>query len=447
MDIITMLNSTMPSGFWESIIGWFQSFIGNFGWTIILFTICLKIVLLPVDYWQKKTTRNNSQKQAILQPEIDKIKKKYAGNEQMINQKTMELYKANNYNVVGTCFGLLINLVVTMVVFFTLFGSLNNISYHKIKEEYATLETTYISAYNENYSTNFNTFLAEVTPEMATQWGLEFAGLSAEEQSEYASVDVYVAEKTEEYAENKVKELSQKEVSNKYGEIKESWLWIKNIFRPDTGASIFPKTADEYISLSSLNFNEKEMVVKDKSLVPAEVSTDNIVEVENYFDLDEDGIKEAKGYMFKYNYYSNIQEEYAFTAENAKAMFESDYNNVTGKLVEDYSGFNGYFILIILAGLVTVLSQILTNLGIKAKNKKGEEVKVKGNTNLILMVILPLFMVYFTIQYSSAFALYIVINSLFSAISGYLLNLLMNKLEERKKNKTKQPVVEYARKK
>ena len=241
MDFITMLNasSSMPKGFWENIIGWFQGFIGNYGWTIILFTICLKLVLIPLDFWQKRTTRINSQKQALLQPEIAKIKQKYGNNEQMVNQKTMELYKANNYNVVGTCFGLLINLVVTTVIFFTLFASLNNVSYFKIKQEYEVLESTCLTSYKEE-TLNLSVYKNEGLSLNGEQWVIDFNELSAEEQSSYGNVDNYKDVRSEKYALNKVIENSQKDVSLKYGEIKESWLWIKNIWRPDTNASIFP---------------------------------------------------------------------------------------------------------------------------------------------------------------------------------------------------------------
>ena len=140
MDLGNLLSS-MPNGFWENLLGSFYSFIGNYGWTIIIFTIVLKLVLSPLEFWQKKSTRDNTKMQAILKPELDKIKQKYAGNEQMINQKTMELYKKNNYNVMGTCGGMLVYLVITMVVLFGLLGAMSNISYYKVKEDYTICET------------------------------------------------------------------------------------------------------------------------------------------------------------------------------------------------------------------------------------------------------------------------------------------------------------------
>ena len=34
--------------------------IGNFGWTVVVFTIILKVILSPLDFWQKHVTRKNN---------------------------------------------------------------------------------------------------------------------------------------------------------------------------------------------------------------------------------------------------------------------------------------------------------------------------------------------------------------------------------------------------
>ncbi len=116
-------------------------------------------------------------------------------------------------------------------------------------------------------------------------------------------------------------------------------------------------------------------------------------------------------------------------------MFSQDYSVITNKLIKDNNGANGYYILIILSGLIIVASQLLANAGMKAKNKKGEEVKVGKNVNWIMLVILPIFMMYFTLRYTAVFSLYIVVSSIMSTIISYVLNLIMNKIENKKDNK------------
>ena len=57
MDIINNLLAPQmwPSGFWESIIKWFAG-VGSIAVAIILLTICIKLVLFPLDFWQKRVS-------------------------------------------------------------------------------------------------------------------------------------------------------------------------------------------------------------------------------------------------------------------------------------------------------------------------------------------------------------------------------------------------------
>jgi YidC/Oxa1 family membrane protein insertase len=112
---------------WGAIINLF-SFIGNYGWMIIVFTICLKLVLSPFDFMQKHTTSKNQRMMAIMQPELDKLQKKYSDNKEMLQQKQMEVYKKYNYNVVGSCLFMFVGMAIPMFIFFSLFSSLNQIS-------------------------------------------------------------------------------------------------------------------------------------------------------------------------------------------------------------------------------------------------------------------------------------------------------------------------------
>lgn len=436
MDIM-MLNAV--GGLWGIIISWFNSWIGNFALAVIIFTIALKIVLIPLDIWQRKTMRKNTQKQAVLQPEVEKIKAKYKGNEQLINQKTMELYKKNDYNVVGSCFGLLVNMIVTMVIFFTLFTSLDGVSKYMIKDEFNTLNTTFVSNYDSSvYQTEYNRILNENGTQYQIDFEEEFDNLTDEQKGEQTKEN-YAKIKVEEKISNEAYEiainetnsqLAKQEVSNKYDEIKQSFLWIKNIWRPDTAVSVFPKTANEFINLSGYTFAENYKVIE------------NIDSIEN---KPADLVANENG-EYKYYYQSVVTNEYAFTTEQAVKLFTNDYSVITSQLVKDNSGVNGYYILIVLSGLVIIANQLLSNLGVKAKNKKGQDVNAKPKVNWIMMIILPLFMMYFTLRYTAVFALYIVVNSVMSSLIGFVLNLIMNKTESNKYEKEKQnSKVSYSR--
>lgn len=396
MDTLNLLMSSMPPGFWQSIIGWFLDWVGTYMWTIIVFTIALKIVMLPLDFYQKKITRNNTQKQAIMKPELDKINGKYKDKNEL-NQKTMELYKKYNYNVMGSCFGMLINMVLTMVIFFSLFGAMNAISQFKIKNEYMELKETYIVEY-QNFLTNYpieNGILYEESEEYLTAYD--------EAYDEYVENPVEGFDSPEEYAEFVAKEpvriYAQNLVVIKFENIKEEWLWVKNVFRPDTNASTFPNY-EEFKKISSSLYEAKY--------------TDGDPETPYYYE-DING-----------NLYLNL--------EAAQVAGQADFEAVTGKLQLEYGSWNGYYILVLLAASTTMLSQLLMNLGTKAKNKKGEEVKAQ-QVNKVMLFVLPAIMIFFTISSSAAFSVYITVSGLLGAIFSYLMNILMNKLENKKDEK------------
>ena len=95
-----------------------DKYVGNFGISIIIVTILIKIALLPLTLKQDKSMKEMKK----LQPKIEKIKKDYAHDKQMLNIKTMELYKEHKVNPLGGCLPLLIQLPILIA----LFGVLRN---------------------------------------------------------------------------------------------------------------------------------------------------------------------------------------------------------------------------------------------------------------------------------------------------------------------------------
>ena len=95
-----------------------DKYVGNFGVSIIIVTILIKIALLPLTLKQDKSMKEMKK----LQPELEKIKQKYANDKQMLNIKTMELYREHKVNPMGGCLPILIQLPIL----FALFGVLRS---------------------------------------------------------------------------------------------------------------------------------------------------------------------------------------------------------------------------------------------------------------------------------------------------------------------------------
>ena len=101
------------------IIEFFYNWIPSYGIAIILLTITVRIILLPLTISQTKSMA----KMQMLQPELKEIQQKYKGDQQRIQQETMEFYKKNNVNPLSGC----LPLILQMPVFFALFQLLRDL--------------------------------------------------------------------------------------------------------------------------------------------------------------------------------------------------------------------------------------------------------------------------------------------------------------------------------
>ncbi|MGN1227193.1 MAG: membrane protein insertase YidC [Christensenellales bacterium] len=319
MDIIAW-----DTPLWGYLISIFTDFIGNFGWTIIVFTILLKIILIPLDYFQRKTAKKNAEIQKIAQPELEKIKQKYANvpqvAQQKMQEKQMEIYKKNNYNLVGSCVVILLNMAITVAVFLTLFNCLNQIASIETTNMYTKLSTEYNRVYDESGSEN---------------------------RAKDAVIELYDS-----------------------GEVVQSWLWVKNLWRGDTSASPIPSYS-EFISVS----------------------------------------------------------RYTSNAEDENYLAEADYLKVMQPIIDKEKGWNGYYILIVLAGVISYLSISITSGGFKRNKDKSTDLNAEpaAKMNGVLKFILPVVMVIFTLCSNAVFALYVIANSLFALATTPIYNKILNR--------------------
>ena len=104
--------------FFAFLLNTTDKYVGNFGISIIVVTVLIKILLLPLTLKQDKSMKEMKK----LQPELEKIKQKYANDKQMLNIKTMELYREHKVNPLGGCLPILIQFPILIA----LFGVLRN---------------------------------------------------------------------------------------------------------------------------------------------------------------------------------------------------------------------------------------------------------------------------------------------------------------------------------
>ncbi len=90
-----------------------ELFKGSLGWAIIAITILLRIILL----WPQHKMMVSQKRLQELQPKIKEIQEKYKWNHQMLWMKTMELYKKEKVNPMGSCGFMLIQMPILLVIY------------------------------------------------------------------------------------------------------------------------------------------------------------------------------------------------------------------------------------------------------------------------------------------------------------------------------------------
>lgn len=150
MEILVLTKSTAP------IIGWVAELLGlimeaifnvtaligvrNIGWSIIIFTIIINLIMLPLTIKQQRTSKLMS----VIQPEIQAIQKKYKDkkdNESLMKMQaeTRAVYDKYGTSMTGGC----LPLVIQMPILFALYAVIRNIPAYvsSVKTIFASIAT------------------------------------------------------------------------------------------------------------------------------------------------------------------------------------------------------------------------------------------------------------------------------------------------------------------
>ena len=310
--------------FLVAILNGINSVIHNYGWSMVVFTLLIKLILLPLDYKSRKSMRRMTR----LQPQVAKLQKKYANDKEKLNQKTAELYRREGINPMSGCLPML----VSMVILFIMFAAMRTVA---------------------------NT-------EMASQaLGLLTTGTQTNE----------------------------------------SWLWIKNIWMPDSPFN--PVIADS-ANLRIIPADIWAMVFA--SLDPASVTA-----------LAQYGIDAA-----------TISGETVFAALQTLPVYAQETQlwatmpqlNLLIVNLSIYAHNNGWFILPILAAVTQYLMTL------SQPQPAADPNNPAASTNKFMKYFFPLFSLWVCSSYNAIFALYWVVGNVFAWVQGLVMNKMFEKMDE-----------------
>ncbi len=96
-----------------------HSVVGNWGWTIIVFTILIKLLFFPLS----AAGYRSMAKVKLVTPKMQAIRERYKGDPAKMNQATMELYKTEKINPLGGCLPILVQMPVFIALYWVLQAS------------------------------------------------------------------------------------------------------------------------------------------------------------------------------------------------------------------------------------------------------------------------------------------------------------------------------------
>ena len=96
-----------------------HTYVGNWGWAIILLTILIKLVFFPLSAASYKSMARMKE----VQPRLVAMKEQYKGEPQKLNQAMMEMYRKEKINPLGGCLPVLIQIPVFISLYWVLLSS------------------------------------------------------------------------------------------------------------------------------------------------------------------------------------------------------------------------------------------------------------------------------------------------------------------------------------
>ncbi|HVT62143.1 MAG TPA: membrane protein insertase YidC [Legionellaceae bacterium] len=102
-----------------SVMKTIYTFVGNWGWAIVLVTLLIKLVFYRLQAASFKSMANMRR----LQPKIAALRERYGDDKAKISQATMELYRQEKVNPLGGCLPILIQIPVFIALYWVLVES------------------------------------------------------------------------------------------------------------------------------------------------------------------------------------------------------------------------------------------------------------------------------------------------------------------------------------
>lgn len=429
----------VTGNFLVDIIKWLIQISSSIALGVILFTVILKLITLPFDFFSRVSMRKNSLKMEQMRPELEKLQKQYANDKNLYSQKMMALYKKNGYSMWGSCLPTIITLVIFIVAInaFTSYSQYQNreyfynmsLAYNNVV--YAGLEEdgTYIKFEDGTYKIDYeglkNAYVDDTTPITNENNSVKIFLTKVENSISIQTENGYTKHTFTYSEEGGVFSLSSAEdfeiLTGKLNTTKETVATARNNYLKING-----KTFTEYNTNNENPLDEPAFIkdiCQEKSAESFRSVKKKFLWVKNIWVTDSPMAHpiEANWDTFKTTY--KYGEE-----ESTHGMQTEDYNNLIAKLsYEANEQVNGYFILAVLTAGISFLTQFVMSKSQKAQMELQTVDGQGAQTQKMMMWMMPIMMAFFSFMYTAAFSIYMIISSVFSILTTLGINWVVDK--------------------
>lgn len=315
--------------FLKSILDGINSVVGNYGWTIVVFSLLLRLVIFPFDYKSRVSMRKTTK----IQPQMNALQKKYANDKDTLNRKMSELYKKEKINPLSSCLPMLL----TMPILFAVWAALR---------------------------------------------------MMANEQMVQQVFDI----------------LQGKEP------VMESWLWVKNLWMPDSPFSAaWPDLNSLRMVTSDIWQNAYNTLVANGANLPATIT----------YDFSDANLQATIQAIYTY---MEQMPEYVKATSNLPGW---SFNLLIAQL-DLKTMYNGFFILPLLAAG----TQFLMNAMQPTQAAGDANQQAQANSNFMKWFF-PLFSLFVCSGYSAVFSLYWVMGNVIGAVQTVGINWYLDRKEKK----------------
>ncbi len=326
------------------ILDGIYSIIRNYGWSIVIFTLLIRALLMPLDAKSRKSMRKTQK----LQPQLAALQKKYKNDKEKLNQKTMELYRKEKVSPLSGCLPMLLSLPIL----FGMFGAMNVLAH----EQTATHVFQYLAGSEPQY---------------------------------------------------------------------EGWLWVKNIWMPDSPFAPNVPDANSISQVTPQNWRAVYNELDETQKTAIDTFNNSLSEDQRInFDFTDAGAKATSEKIVSVltNHVPKYKESILKVGQTESSP-GVQINLIIAQL-SIFASYNGFFILPLLAAI----SQFMMS---SAMPQAAASQDGQPNTAGFMKWFFPIFSLFICFSYNAGFALYWVTANLIAAAQNVLLNKYFDAQEKK----------------